>query len=455
MAGQDRWCGSYRIFRPDGSALPLAECPMAVTLRERSPVIGEEIVIERPDGERRAVLPHPQPIFSPSGELVGAVNMLVDVSDLKRTRRALAGTRDVLAEHVHTLTRLHSLSMFLGSGFDLGIGLQAVVDTFAELHGADNGLLTLYDEASGLLFPAGSSGFASETLLLLGEIDPGLPANVCGRAFTSGQRAVVEDIEADLEFAAARPIARMAGFRAVHSVPILRRSGGTIGVLSAFFAACCLPTDAERQIADICALHAADAVESARSRQALQESEERFRHMADHAPVLIWVMGIGGCEFANQEFLRFVGAAEDEIRGKGWTRYLHPADASYTRRLPVGARTPPFSVQTRLVRKDGCYRWVRWAGTPRFADAGTLLGYVACAVDITDMKESEAALRQADRRKDEFLATLAHQLRNSLAPIRHAQHLLRLPGQPAGRRTRAHDPGPAGRSPRAAGRRSD
>ena len=427
VVGRERWCGSHRIFRPDGSALPVAECPMAVTLRERRPVVGEEIVIERPDGERRVVLPHPQPIFSPSGELVGAVNMLVDVSDLKRTRRALASTRDVLADQVHTLTRLHSLSMFLGSGFDLGIGLQAVVDTFAELHGADHGLLSLYDEASGLLFPAASTGFAPETLLLLGEMDPGLPANVCGRAFTSGQRAVVQDIDADLEFAAARPIAWMAGFRAVHSVPILRRSGGTIGVLSAFFAGCHLPTDAERQIADICALHAADAVESALSRRALEESEERFRHMADHAPVLIWVMGIGGCEFANQEFLRFVGATEDEIRGKGWTRFLHPADGSLLADCLSAPERTPFAAQTRLVRKDGCYRWVRWAGTPRFADDGTFLGYVACAVDITDMKESEAALRQADRRKDEFLATLGHQLRNSLAPIRTAQHLLRLP----------------------------
>jgi GAF domain-containing protein len=215
--------------------------------------------------------------------------MLVDVSDLKRARRALSSTRDVLAAQVRTLTRLHALSMFLGSGFDLRIGLQAVVDTFAELHEADHGLLTLYDEASGLLFPAASHGFASETLLVLGQIGPGLPANVVGRAFTTGQRAVVEDIDADLQFAPARPIARMAGFRAVHSVPILRRSGGTIGVLSAFFAASRVPTDAERQIADICALHAADAVEAARSRQTLQETEARFRHMADHAPALIWV----------------------------------------------------------------------------------------------------------------------------------------------------------------------
>lgn len=89
LIGQDRWCGSYRLYRPDGSELPLDECPMAVTLREGRAVVGEEIVIERPDGVRRAVLPHPEPIFSPSGEMAGAVNMLVDITDIKDSEDAL------------------------------------------------------------------------------------------------------------------------------------------------------------------------------------------------------------------------------------------------------------------------------------------------------------------------------------------------------------------------------
>ncbi|HJT19680.1 MAG TPA: PAS domain S-box protein [Nitrospira sp.] len=88
--GKDLWCGSWKIYRPDGGPLPLDQCPMAITLRERRAVRNEEIVIERPDGTRRRVLPHPEPILSPAGEFLGAVNMLVDVTESKETERAAA-----------------------------------------------------------------------------------------------------------------------------------------------------------------------------------------------------------------------------------------------------------------------------------------------------------------------------------------------------------------------------
>jgi PAS domain S-box-containing protein len=83
--GKDLWCGSYRIFRPDGTPLPLEDCPMAVTLKTGRPIRGEEIIIERPDGVRRNVLPYPDPIKDASGKIVGAVNMLLDITENKRT----------------------------------------------------------------------------------------------------------------------------------------------------------------------------------------------------------------------------------------------------------------------------------------------------------------------------------------------------------------------------------
>lgn len=85
----ESWCGSFRIFRPDGTPLPLDECPMAITLREGRPVRGQEIIIERPDGRRVCVLPHPEPLRNASGEIEGAVNMLVDITDRKRMEDAL------------------------------------------------------------------------------------------------------------------------------------------------------------------------------------------------------------------------------------------------------------------------------------------------------------------------------------------------------------------------------
>ena len=87
--GKDLWCGSWKIYRTDGTPLPLDECPMARTLREGRPVRGEEIVIERPDGTRSNVLPYPEPLFDADGEIVGAVNMLVDITERKAAETAL------------------------------------------------------------------------------------------------------------------------------------------------------------------------------------------------------------------------------------------------------------------------------------------------------------------------------------------------------------------------------
>ena len=87
--GKDRWCGSWRIFRPDGTLLPHDQCPLAVALREGRAIRGQEMIIERQDGSRACVLPHPEPLRDASGEIVGAVNMLVDITERKLVEEAL------------------------------------------------------------------------------------------------------------------------------------------------------------------------------------------------------------------------------------------------------------------------------------------------------------------------------------------------------------------------------
>jgi PAS domain S-box-containing protein len=87
--GKDLWCGSYKIFKTDGSELPLDNCPMAVCLKEHRAVYGEEILIVRPDGSTRFVAPHPQPLFDDKRKMIGAINLLVDITDVKRTENAL------------------------------------------------------------------------------------------------------------------------------------------------------------------------------------------------------------------------------------------------------------------------------------------------------------------------------------------------------------------------------
>ncbi len=84
VAGSDMWCGSWKIFEPDGiTPVELDSCPMAEAIKGGKPVRGKVIMVERPDGTRRLVQPYPDPLFDSAGNLEGAVNMLVDITDQK------------------------------------------------------------------------------------------------------------------------------------------------------------------------------------------------------------------------------------------------------------------------------------------------------------------------------------------------------------------------------------
>jgi PAS domain S-box-containing protein len=87
--GNDSWCVTWKLYNTDGSPLPHDQCPMAVALKEQRPVLGCEAIAERPDGQRRAFTPYPTPMFDENGRLTGAVNMLVDITDIKSAERTL------------------------------------------------------------------------------------------------------------------------------------------------------------------------------------------------------------------------------------------------------------------------------------------------------------------------------------------------------------------------------
>jgi PAS domain S-box-containing protein len=173
---------------------------------------------------------------------------------------------------------------------------------------------------------------------------------------------------------------------------------------------------------------AIDVTQRIRFEAALRESEARFRALADNAPVLIWMNGLDGCEFVNREYLRFLGCRWEDASGLGWQEFIHPDDrqeylATYERAFRTRL---PFEAQLRMRRVDGQYRWLHSTGVPRLTSDGSFVGFVGCSNDITDLKRTQHSLMEADRRKDEFLATLAHELRNPLAPIRNALETMRL-----------------------------
>jgi PAS domain S-box-containing protein len=86
--GKSEFCGSWKLFSPDGSPLPHDRCPMALALEEQRSIRGMEVIAERPDGTRVPLVPYPTPIFDGAGELTGAVNMLVDISERKGAEQA-------------------------------------------------------------------------------------------------------------------------------------------------------------------------------------------------------------------------------------------------------------------------------------------------------------------------------------------------------------------------------
>ncbi|HEY1431642.1 MAG TPA: PAS domain S-box protein, partial [Stellaceae bacterium] len=104
--GRDLWCVSWRLRRPDGTPLPHDECPMAIALRENRPVKGVEVIAERPDGTLVNLLPHPMPLHDSSGALVGAVNMLVDITERKRAEEAAKQLNETLEQRVEQRSQM-------------------------------------------------------------------------------------------------------------------------------------------------------------------------------------------------------------------------------------------------------------------------------------------------------------------------------------------------------------
>lgn len=170
-----------------------------------------------------------------------------------------------------------------------------------------------------------------------------------------------------------------------------------------------------------------------RTRQALAETEARFIMLADSAPVLIWVMDLHEVRHANRAYREWIGVTDATLSREEWMHFIHPEDRDQYLALyrECYARREAFETQFRLLRRDGAYRWMKSAATPRTTEIGELLGYAGCSFDIDDLKQAETVLREADDTKNRFLAVLAHELRTPLAAIANAVHVLSMP-EPAG-----------------------
>jgi PAS domain S-box-containing protein len=135
-----------------------------------------------------------------------------------------------------------------------------------------------------------------------------------------------------------------------------------------------------------------DITDRKQAEEKLRESEERFRIMADTAPVMVWRASSDMlCDFFNKPWLEFTGRPMEQELGNGWSEGVHPEDLQHYLDTYVSSfkARQPFTVEYRLRRADGEYRWLLDKGVPRYTPKGEFAGYIGSCLDITERKLAE------------------------------------------------------------------
>jgi signal transduction histidine kinase/ActR/RegA family two-component response regulator len=408
-----------------------ARSVVAHKLRERASGYERELRLKLPDGRERWLMLRVHIVWS--GERATRMRgACIDITERRAVDDLLGRTQAELGQQVADLHRLHELSSRLLDTRTLPEQLHIILVALADFHGARRGVLALFDPGSGTLGVDASTGFTPDALARLLQTS-GLDG-ACALCCASRERTVIADIESADVDAGLRALAGEEGFRAVHATPMIGLDGETLGALSIHLDMPHAPTERERTLADICARKAATFIERARAQAAFHESEGRFEAVLDASAVPFVVLSpvrehssgrIADFEWSyvnaaaakalHRPAESFAGRRVQDVLPARWS-----TSASFRQYEAVveKAETREFEA---LVHHEGIEQWFRCVASP-------MRGSVALwFTDITMRKNDERLLQEADRRKDEFLATLAHELRNPLAPIRQASAVSRLP----------------------------
>jgi PAS domain S-box-containing protein len=236
-------------------------------------------------------------------------------------------------------------------------------------------------------------------------------------------RVVVSDVESCAFMAGSQDLEeyRRCGIQAVQSTPLRSRDGRPLGMISTHWHAPHTPTEDDFRRFDVLARQAADLIERTRADEVLRESEERFRLIANTAPVIVWMSDLTkGCSYVNQPWLDLTGQSFDAVLGSGWTDCIHPNDVVscfdiYARAFDV---REPFQIEFRLRRHDTEYRWIVSSGVPRYHGDGSLAGYIGSAIDITERRLAADALASIHQRlvdaQEQECARIARELHDDV-----------------------------------------
>ena len=298
-----------------------------------------------------------------------------------------------LREDFEILKKIIATQDEISAGVDhLDTQLNLLVGRSQELTKADGAAFEQL-EGNTLVYRVASGIAAQQVGLRLGRT-----SSFSGECLRTDETLTCDDAETDprVDLAACRRV----GLRSMLVMPLRAKGEGPKGVLKVLSA-----RPGAFGARDLRTLHLMGALfvtamslaARQKSEQQFRETENRFRLLADSAPVLIWVNGLDGCEFVNRAYLEFVGVQSDvEVRGYDWSQFVHPEDReSYvTAYLDSMKRQAPFEAKFRFRRHDGGYRWMKSVAGPRFDHSGVLIGYVGSTVDVNDLQQATQELEE-------------------------------------------------------------
>jgi PAS domain S-box-containing protein len=348
LVGVDRWCGSARMYWPNGSPMSHDESPLALTLKHGLPVRGFEVIAERPDGTRVQFVPYPTPLRDATGKLVGAVNVLVDITERKRAEDALRASE----------ARKRAI-------------VETAVDGIVTID--ERGTIESFNPAAERLFGYTAAEVVGRNIKILMP-EPYLRDHddFLERYLRTGEKRVI-GVGRDVEG---------------------RRKGGSVFPISLAVSEVVL--GGKRSFTGI--VH--DLSQRKETEEALDRERQRLSAMFRSASAgIVQLDGEMRFSFTNDRFCEIVGRARGEVLSAGYNDFTHEQDrAQVSVVMETLSYSDEFSLETRYVRPDGSIVWVHNSVSAIRDSAGALAGAVAVCIDITDRKRAEDALAETESR---------------------------------------------------------